>query len=185
MKKLKNKNYFEIEFDQNIYLEDFQLCDEIELSEQSICNQYYLHGHCTKLLDQECHRNHDLKKIFNFYIKKENTKTTKSFSCFTQKEKKENNCRVESTKMEIKHNAGIDAFMTGFVMIYLTGKISNFEYNGSLEMKKINLSSFKEMESFNYNINLSGKDFPLVIQKSKFNSISLQHREKKQKLEIK
>lgn len=185
MKKLNDKIYFEIVFDQNIYLEDFQFSDSTELNEKTICNQYYLHGYCSKLLDKQCQKNHDLKKIFNFYVKKENSKTAKySNSVPLIHERNKENSGDESTKLEIKHNAGIDAFMTGLVMLYLIGKISNFQFIGAIDIKKINLNAFKEMESFNYNINLSGKDFPLVIQKSRFNSISLQHREKKQKLEI-
>ncbi|RNA29528.1 target of EGR1 1-like [Brachionus plicatilis] len=115
-------------------------------------------------------------------IARKNCKTTrndKNFKSIQEENKVENHSEIQFKKQTMIHNAGIDAFMTGHVMLFLIGKISNFESVGTLDIQNINLQNFKDVHSFNFNINLSGKDFPLVIQKSNFHSISLQHREKK------
>lgn len=182
MKNLDRNKYLFIQFDRNIHLADFESCEIVELNENTICNQFYFHGYCKKLLKHQCHKNHDFKRIFCFKKQKINKIKSEKNIEFVQKE---DNSDAKFEKFMIKHNAGIDAFMTGYVMLYLTGKISNFEFQSNKHqgIPNINLENFRDINFFNFNIYLSGKDFPLVIQKSKFHSISIQHKEKKQKLE--
>ncbi|CAF0732084.1 unnamed protein product [Brachionus calyciflorus] len=181
--KRTNKNVcFKIKFGDYCYLSDFGDNDENELNENLICKQYFLHGYCSRLTIEKCDKIHDIKRIFRFEINKKMIKRNKN-GCDKLSEMGEI-LKVSSLDNEtisipkgLKHNAGCDAFMTGYVMLYFINKFSNVPNKGDL--RKILLSEFDGLERFNFNLNLSGKDYPLIIQKSNFNSVSVQHQEKK------
>ena len=78
------------------------------------------------------------------------------------------------------HTAGLDAFMTGYVMLNYLNKFSKFERKNSNE-SSCSLEQFVNLSEFNFSVYLSGKDYPLIVKKSNFASTSLNHQEKKQR----
>lgn len=80
------------------------------------------------------------------------------------------------------HNAGLDAFMTGYVMLNYINRFSKFKTIDNMDQDIIQLGHFDAFESrFRNNVSLAGKDYPLTICKSNFATISTKHKEKKEK----
>lgn len=86
------------------------------------------------------------------------------------------------------HSAGLDAFMTGYVMLNYINKFTKFKRAAELiddmnTEEKIFFKDIFQLESmFRNNISLAGKDYPLVVAKSNFSSTSNGHKEKKERL---
>lgn len=99
----------------------------------------------------------DMADVGNYVTNSEEDSSTKNSRC-------------------VGHRAGVDAFMTGFIMA------TYFLRHGQEQCKA---GSFQEsVEEFQNKIYLTAKDIPLIISKSTFAKTSKDHREKFSKLQI-
>ena len=81
------------------------------------------------------------------------------------------------------HSAGLDAFMTGYIMLTYLNKFGKFKLKTNTnESEIVNLNQFEGLESFQSNVYLTGKDYPLMVKKSNFTSLSQNHQDKKARL---
>lgn len=151
--------------------------------EKSICETYSSYGYCK---NNKCSKSHDIELIIKLEIyKKEKQKFKKLAKQLAEKEQVQIEEEIgESENLnKIQHNAGLDAFMTGFVMLNYLNKFSKFKLKENVDLSKdnLNLNDFDELDKFLNKLYLTGKDFPLIIQKSKFSNLSNNHQTKKLK----
>lgn len=81
------------------------------------------------------------------------------------------------------HSAGLDAFMTGYVMLAYVAKYSTTKSDQKTKTR-IKLNDLDGLERFVNNVYLSGKDYPFCVQKSHFVACSSNHQAKKIKLQF-
>ena len=166
------------------------LDEETDLKSVKLCKNYSVYGYCN--LDA-CGKSHDIELILkNDLMRKEklNLQKLKAIQeSDTKNDNKEASQQLSSATMNNVHTAGLDAFMTGFIMLNYVNKFSKFvtkeESTNQVISGTINnvvpLKQFSNLDEFNFNVYLTGKDYPLIIKKSNFASTSLNHQEKKQR----
>jgi hypothetical protein len=156
--------------------------DEISF-EKLICSNFMKYGFCN---DEKCSKSlHSVDIIIKLEVIKMNLKIKKKeLKKGIQNENKKNDESMitqiidrKTTKVNSVHTAGIDAFMTGYVMLSFMNKLIKNETN-----QIDNLISSASCLQWINNIYLMGKEYPLKISKSNFSSISINHKEKKQRL---
>lgn len=153
------------------------------LNEKKICSNYSMHGYCAKI--ETCNKSHDINLIIQAELLKK--KPRKSYQI--ESESNESNPKetlVDEAKNEINkaHSAGLDSFMTGFILLNYINKTCKFETGLENFEPTLNLNSLN-LESIKNKIYLTGKDYPLMVRKSNFATTSLNHKEKqKTKTEI-
>jgi hypothetical protein len=157
-----------------------------------LCHTYSVYGYCQNI--ETCTKSHDINLIIQNELLEEKRKKRKR-----QKNRKSIDIEEEITEINVEfkaedenrkadnqpHSAGLDAFMTGYVMLNYINKFTKFEKSKADEIysEKVLLKDIHKLESlFRNNISLAGKDYPLVVAKSNFISISNAHREKKERL---
>lgn len=153
--------------------------------EASICKTYSVYGYCTNLINKKCTKTHDIETIIKLELfKKEKLKRRKLKAKQQSLETEEEFIEENENLNKIRHNAGLDAFMTGYVMLNFLNKFTKFKLKNDVisPNNKNSLNEFDGLDNFNFNVYLTGKDYPLIIQKSNFSSLSLNHEEKKLRL---
>ena len=141
-----------------------------------------MYGYCKKI--ETCPKSHDINSIIQTELNAEQRKKkNKKLAKYSIIEKS----NEPSEKIENKpHSAGLDAFMTGYIMLNYINRFSKFKITDNLDHEKPELSHFDFCETrFKNNIALAGKDYPLSICKSNFATISIRHKEKKEKYFLK
>lgn len=204
MKSNIQKKYVDLKFDfDSSSLADFEkfICKKEEIPadisiKKLICNTYSVYGYCPVI--ESCKKSHDINLIIHAELnsgqkKKKNKEHLMNIENCTENVEKSEDI-VDNTesnkKVNHSHSAGLDAFMTGYVMLNYINKFTKFnkiENEEELEVNNVSkVLHFYEIEklesSFKNNISLAGKDYPLVVSKSNFTSISTNHKEKKERL---
>lgn len=91
--------------------------------------------------------------------------------------------KPHDSKSKNLHNAGVDSFMTGFVMLYYINKFSQFKAKSNTTTTTISLNDFVDFDRFASNIYLTGKDYPFMVKKSFYSSTTVKHQNKKIKID--
>ena len=182
-----------------VSLGDFGFGSEEKLKEKTslkICSNYSTHGYCKNT--EKCDKSHDINLIIKSEVNQKSKKKKKS----KQSEAKTSNEDSNETKMETEgnseenlqtekevekinqmHSAGLDAFMTGYAMLNYLNKYSKLKLkNAENSNQLLKLNDFEKLDEFNFKIYLTGKDYPLMVQKSNFATNSTTHKEKRLKL---
>ena len=192
------QKYIDINFD-DLNVNTSKLLDyRLNLKEDTetsakICKNYSVYGYCNV---EACAKSHDIELILkNDLMKKEKQNFQKLISIQESVKADEAASKFEQEKMEKLthdqsienkiHTAGLDAFMTGYVMLDYMNKFSKFVKKEiqieEEDTNSVKLEHFINLEEFNFNVYLTGKEYPLLIKKSNFASTSLNHQEKKQR----
>ena len=202
--KLSQSNkHLVLEFDNSMRLSDFKMesCKSTVLNKQEqrdkLCATYSVYGFCTRI--ETCSKSHDINLIIQTEL---NSASRKKRSKLKSKPPADNETPANdannlattsdsasvqdepTTKQNQSHSAGIDAYMTGYVLLNYINKFTKFKLDQEIEMKNagIQFGRICSLEShFKNNIYLVGKDYPLIVCKSNFASISLNHKEKKER----
>lgn len=164
---------------------------EEECNEKYLCHTYSLYGYCPKI--ETCQKSHDINLIIHAELqagqRKRHKKLKNKSSPVEVKSNIELNVQSSKTGGENQpHSAGLDAFMTGYVMLNYINKFTKFKKADELiddmnTEEEIFFKDIFQLESmFRNNISLAGKDYPLAVAKSNFSSISNGHKEKKERL---
>lgn len=184
---------------------ELDLNEEISTDSTKICKNFSTYGYC-KTSQTACSNSHDTDLIIKMELIKKNKKASKksktaqlnvakneelregvSDGTLESVEIKDEDQTVVEKGKEINkaHNAGLDAFMTGYIMLHYINKFSKFERATDEDAdsnKVIKLNKFNRMEEFSFQIYLTGKNNALMVKKSNFASTSASHQEKKQRL---
>jgi hypothetical protein len=158
--------------------------------EESVCKTYSIYGYCANV--KTCKKSHQTDEIIKIEMIK-NLKKKKNFDLgslqidthSSEHHIIEGSCLVENDlSINETHSSGLDAFMTGYVMLQFINKYSSFQYQSSPNhsTNRISLNEFENMSSFKFNVYLTGKDYPLLVKKSQFSKTSLTHQEKRLKM---
>ena len=148
---------------------------------EKICKNYSVYGYCNT---DSCSKSHDIEIILrNDLMKKEKQNVQKLKMLQESNENSDCDGAViqQITTANKTHTAGLDAFMTGYVMLNYLNKFSKFERQNANDSSGCRLEQFVNLSEFNFSVYLSGKDYPLIVKKSNFASTSLNHQEKKQR----
>jgi hypothetical protein len=154
-----------------------------EQIENYFCKTFSVFGYCPN--SKLCPKSHDVEDILRLeFIKKEkkNLKKNKN-NVDNQDESVYVNVSNENKSNRI-HNSGYDAFMTGASFLCFLNKFNNFRSNDKKSKSNNNtdffiLDDFDDVNQFNFKIYLTGKDYPLLVQKSSFSKTSSHHQEKR------
>jgi hypothetical protein len=143
--------------------------DNVQL-EHKLCETYVKYGYCNQI--DVCDQVHDTKLT----VKIENYKNQRKKNDQVKSDLKPIKQRMPSGIVSCGHQAGTDAFMTGYIFISFLKNfnktvVTNLSADVA-ELKKISNNSWS------FNIYLTGKDYPLIINKSSFVHSSLNHSEK-------
>ena len=161
---------------------DFKLNlkSEFDCSEkEKICKNYSVYGYCNV---DACAKSHDIEIILRSDLMKKDKQNVQKLKALQENGQDEQICQDEILHTANKaHTAGLDAFMTGYIMLNYLNKFSKFELISQFAAGQYRLDQFLNMSDFNFNVYLSGKDYPLKIAKSNFATTSLNHQEKKQR----
>ena len=198
--KLSQSNkHLVLDFDNSMRLSDFKM-DTFKptvLNKQEqrdkLCATYSVYGFCTRI--ETCSKSHDINLIIQTELNSASRKKRSKLKSKSAAANDANNAATtsdsasvqveENTKQNQSHSAGIDAFMTGFVLLNYVNKFTKFKVDPSeslMNSTSIQFSRICSLEShFKNNIYLVGKDYPLIVCKSNFASISLNHKEKKER----
>lgn len=148
----------------------------------TVCQNYASHGWCSK--GRDCPLSHDIDAVLDVEFSKQNKKRRKkgnSTNAMEQDTLKDAESTMESEMEGVAntdqqppggHRAGYDAFMTGFAFATFW-----LQFGDSSDKVQINEEKNK--------IYLCGKDQPLLVMRSQFSKISLDHNEKCCRLRIK
>ena len=184
------------------YLSDYDLdISELTLNredlEKSACKNFSLYGYCAHVLSKQCNKLHSVDVIIKIELLKKLKKNKKPKSENATSIASQDLTDIESNKTEREnatdelnfdnqiHSAGLDAFMTGYVMLSFLNKFSKFKLKKKESLSVVtNLNNFSELESFQFNVYLTGKDYPLMVKQSNFASLSHNHLEKKKRILI-
>jgi len=161
--------------------------------DELVCKTYSIYGYCANV--KTCAKSHQTDEIIKIEMVKK-LKKNKNFDmssvqiCTDSSSEMKNQLLKESSFVENDlninktHSSGLDAFMTGYVMLHFVNKYSLFKYkcNPTQSTDLTNLNDFENLDSFKFNVYLSGKDYPLLVKKSQFSKTSLSHQEKRLKL---
>lgn len=159
-----------------------------EQIEKYFCKTFSVYGYCPN--NKVCSKSHDVEDILRLELIKKEKKNLKKIKT----DLAVLNESVEYTNFNITfenclntiHNSGYDAFMTGAAFLCMLNKFNNFKLKDVCPKTKDNcdyfiLDDFDELNQFNFKIYLTGKDYPLLVQKSNFSKTSVNHQEKKQR----
>lgn len=151
------------------------------IEKKAVCQTYSVYGYCPKI--ETCSKSHDIHLIIQTELNSESRKKKKRSN--ENKSEDVNTPEIEGHEisqvvLNQSHSAGLDAFMTGYVMLNYVNKFTTFcILNENESAGIVNFSEIDKLESqFRNNIYLAGKDYPLVVAKSNFVSTSIGHREK-------
>lgn len=76
------------------------------------------------------------------------------------------------------HNSAIDSFMTGYIFAYFCMKYSNLtDIVSNCSNEIIKLDNLNNLNCWLNNVYLTGKDHPLIVNKSSFVKTSMDHQE--------
>jgi target of EGR1 protein 1 len=164
--------------------------------EERLCKNYSVYGYCDRVASKKCVKVHCVDEILKIELTKKlkNNKKLKLESEVVSKQPSESNSvsSVNITPVENKtHSAGLDAFMTGYVMLNYLNKFGKFQLKFDYDLTQRQLSDFVDLNEFmgsgefQNNVYLTGKDYPLMVKKSNFTSLSQNHVEKKARLALK
>jgi hypothetical protein len=161
--------------------------DQIE-KEPEICQTFASYGYCSA---KSCIKLHDVDFILQVeLVKKQQKKAKKQKINLNQIAKTseavktiENNPILSENKI---HNAGLDAFMTGFIMLSYVNKITKYRFDECIQKnitqsRFLKLNMLDHLDYLKFNVYITGKDYPLMIKKSNFSSYSQNHFNKKKR----
>lgn len=182
--KIKSLFYINVLFSLNevvLKLSDFSLDLKKDLlADKKICINYSTYGFCAKI--ETCKKSHDLNAVIQAELNKKKSKKQRT---------EEHQIEIVETEIEISnhendvnqtHSAGLDSFMTGFVMLTYLNKLTKFKtIEQSSNIGLIHLLNDFDLEEIKNKVYLTGKDYPLMVRKSNFASTSLNHKEKQKK----
>ena len=179
----------------SLQLSDFQMnLSKKELTEKKICHNYSTYGYCSRI--ETCNKSHDVNTIIQAELNKKKPKSTLKQQ---EEEEEEETVNVKETASTEKitetvrsnqnqaHSAGIDSFMTGYVMLNFLNKLTKFKMTSDSESTSVDstnktpihlLNEF-DLALFKNKVYLTGKDYPLMVVKSNFASTSANHKEKR------
>lgn len=193
MKANEKRKHVFLEFSLNqSYLKNFKLDSSVLKSLEAInteiiiCTTYSVYGYCPKI--ETCTKSHDINLIIQTELMNQHKKRNKSKNKIQQATKTEapieSEKETESEVTNMPHSAGLDAFMTGYVMLNYINRFTKFTTSDrDIQNKKVLFSDINELETkFRNNVSLAGKDYPLVVSKGNFTSISIGHKDKKERL---
>ena len=156
---------------------------------------YCKYGFCSNYEKKSCFKIHNTNLILNIEIIKSNVQIAKNKKNkkikINEEEKVEATEQVESLdeKFDMNsannaHTSGIDAFMTGYAFVYFLQKHSNLNEIIKMSNKEQTFVTLSDLNVNNWlnNVYLTGKDYPLIINKSNFATTSLNHKEKMNKI---
>ncbi len=177
---LANLNVF---FDKNetiFKLSDFQIDLSVDI-EKKICHNYSTYGFCAKI--ETCSKSHDVNAIIQAELnKKKSNKKQNLVQTNQETSLLATNSEInQSNDLNQIHNAGLDSFMTGYVMLNYINKFTKFKViSDLLNNDKLNfqLNDF-DLENIKNKVYLTGKDYPLMIRRSNFATTSQNHKEKR------
>ncbi|KZS11560.1 putative Target of EGR1 protein 1 [Daphnia magna] len=149
--------------------------------DMEICTNYINHGFCNSA--SNCKKSHDVyRAVLLEEQKKTKKRKRKDESQVVSFEASHVMSIIESPRQERfrGHRAGHDAFMTGFCFASFIAQRS------STSLENVHAVCWKNLVDRIVDVRnrvcLSGKDFPLVIQKSAFSKCSKSHLEKYERL---
>jgi hypothetical protein len=183
------------------------LSDNYLKIENNLCKMYCKFGFCSNNERKSCSKLHNTNLILNIEIikakakmnnnkKKRELKVVEAENDVVNKknikldDEQVNNEVLESSLVErfdlgscnYAHTSGIDAFMTGYSFVYFLQKFSSLvEIMNDSDDNFIKLCDLSLTNWLN-NVYLSGKDYPLIINKSNFVTTSTNHKEKMSKM---
>lgn len=195
---MNQKPYIDLLLDSEARLDEHRNTGTTSVRTDNICTTFSTYGYCAKRT--ECSKSHNVNEIIELELSKRksgrgggNNKSTKKLKV-SEDAAEENagetdKCQEEEIINKV-HSAGLDAFMTGYVMLNAVNKVSKFRMENENEQEeirttnnRIKLSQFTGISSkFKSNVYLTGKDYPLMIVKSNFSSCSSSHNEKRMRL---
>ena len=182
----KKTNLLNVYFDKNetiFKLSDFKIDLHVD-SEKKICHNYSIYGFCAKI--ETCSKSHDVNAIIQAELNKNKAKKQ---SLQVQANEVISLPTASTTNSENDlnqiHNAGLDSFMTGYVMLNFINSFTKFKViysDVSSNIDKLNhqLDDF-DLENIKNKVYLTGKDYPLMVRKSNFATTSQNHKKKNKK----
>lgn len=182
------QKFIELNFVNADQLMDFKLnfnaeSPAVEIGVENICKNYSVYGYCNT---ETCVKSHDIEIILKSDLMKRDKQNVQKLKALQENNTIESNNIEEINTKNKSHTAGLDAFMTGYVMLNYINKFTKFETKSTQEyaINCCRLDQFVNLENFNFNVYLSGKDYPLIVRKSNFATTSLNHQEKKQRTSL-
>ena len=198
------KKFIELNSELTDKMEKYTLSDFIKLDlskfdknnlDKELCSTYKSFGYCHNMINKKCTKSHSADKILIMELlnkdkKVQKQKIEKNLSvCATGETYTEkaydilesNDLKKDEEIQNQVHNAGLDSFMTGYIMLNFINKFTKFKIKEK-NHDKITLNNFMNIENLINNVYLTGKNYPLMIKKSNYSSISLNHQEKKNRI---
>lgn len=169
--------------------------EDARVLEKQVCKQYSTYGYCNQI---KCSKSHLILDVIKLEVLvKEKSKLATNKSSEAEKKRADadyNDMKTDDDNLsEIAHHAhsaGLDSFMTGYVMLSYMVKFADFKLNKEAKTTKtrvddfIRLGDLEEMKKFANNVYLTGKDYPFIVEKSNYSSCSSNHQIKKSKLNL-
>jgi hypothetical protein len=206
-KKLGNKFYIDLvvrepginftlaEF--NLDADEAMMCLSKEDLEKNVCQNYAVYGSCAHMVSKKCAKIHSVDEILKIELVTKQKRSKKARvenpvpGADKEEQTPENEKLVDDSIGLVgnhTHSAGLDAFMTGYIMLNYLNKFGKFKVKSGEEDAAssscdiLNLNRFEGLENFHSNVYLTGKDYPLMVKKSNFTSLSHNHQDKKARI---
>jgi len=170
----------------SLQLSDFQMDSKKEPINKKICHNYSTYGYCSRI--ETCEKSHDVNLIIQAEVNKKKPKLTKKDveeTTIIEIEISSETLAGAAThnQQNHAHTAGLDSFMTGYVMLHFINKLTKFKIlphtNSTETIQPSYLMEEFDLALFKNKVYLNGKDYPLMVLKSNFASTSTNHKEKR------
>ena len=159
--------------------------------EKKICHNYSTYGYCSRI--ETCNKSHDVNEIIQAELSRKKPKKLPTLEEQQQQPQPAENeissldsvPQRESTNQA--HSAGLDSFMTGYVLLNFMNKLTNLKLTdksaataaeAAVNETRLHLMDDFDLDLFRNKVYLTGKDYPLMVVKSNFATTSANHKEK-------
>ena len=152
---------------------------------ETVCETFASFGFCSRV--GTCERSHNIDLLMGVELCKSLPKSDMDSIGVGLKREFESSHLHKFLAKESNsavHNAGIDSFMTGFVLLHYLIKFKKLGTTKGSPPEVCLLQALATDEDLGFRVYLIGKDYPLIIRKSNFANHSSNHQTKKLRTQL-